>query len=142
MTGTTQRAAKRILIAEDDASAREVIELLLSQSGYEITAVADGDALGIALDTAEREGTPFDLLVSDVRMPGEGAFSVLRRAHRPRTILLTAYPEDWVFFNAYQLDCLCVIAKPFDASELRRIVALVLSDESVPRAPLRRVANG
>lgn len=142
MTAPLQRAPKRILLAEDDASAREVIEMLLAQSGHDVTSVADGDALARALDTAEREGTPFDLLVSDVRMPGEGAFSVLRRVHRPRTILLTAYPEDWVFFNAYQLDCLCVIAKPFDATELRRIVSLVLSDENATRAPLRRVATG
>ncbi len=124
----------RILVAEDDASAREVIEHLLAHAGHHVTTVADGDALSRALDTAAREGTPYDLLVSDVRMPGEGAFSVLRRAQRPRTILLTAYPEDWVFFNAYQLDCLCVIAKPFDASELRRIVSLVLTDRGAPRA--------
>jgi len=132
MTVTAKARPARILVAEDDTSAREVIEMLLSHAGHQITAVADGDALGRALDTAHRDGVPFDLLLSDVRMPGEGAFSVLRRAHRPRTILLTAYPEDWVFFNAYQLDCLCVIAKPFDAGELRRIVSLVLSDTPRP----------
>jgi DNA-binding NarL/FixJ family response regulator len=93
--------------------------------------VGDGSSLARALREAAASETPFDLLLSDVRMPGEGTFSVLRGAGgRPRTILLTAYPEDSVFFNAYQCDCLCVISKPFDATELRRIVGLVLSDRT------------
>lgn len=122
----------RILVAEDDASAREVIVLLLEGQGYDVTAVADGTCLARALRDAEAREQPFDLVVSDVRMPGEGTFSVLRGARAagrgPRTILLTAYPEDSVFFNAYQCDCLCVISKPFDATELRRIVGLVLAE--------------
>ena len=121
----------RILVAEDDTSAREVIVQLLEGQGYDVTAVGDGSSLARALGEAAASETPFDLLLSDVRMPGEGTFSVLRGAlGRPRTILLTAYPEDSVFFNAYQCDCLCVISKPFDATELRRIVGLVLSDRT------------
>lgn len=122
----------RILVAEDDASAREVIAQLLEHHGHDVTAVVDGPSLDRAIRDAARAGQPFDVVVSDVRMPGPSTFEVLRAARSdrlmPRTILLTAYPEDSVFYQAYQCECLCVIAKPFDAVELRRIVSLAAHD--------------
>lgn len=122
----------RVLVAEDDASAREVIVQLLEHHGHEVDGVADGPSLDHAIRHAAGAGRPYDVVVSDVRMPGRSTFEVLRSARddrvMPRTILLTAYPEDAVFYQAYQCDCLCVIAKPFDAAELRRIVSLAAHD--------------
>lgn len=122
----------RVLVAEDDKSAREVIVQLLEHHGLEVDAVGDGLALDRAIREAAGADRAYDIVVSDVRMPGRSTFDVLRSARNdrvmPRTILLTAYPEDAVFYQAYQCDCLCVIAKPFDAVELRRVVALAARD--------------
>ncbi|MDP1570915.1 MAG: ATP-binding protein [Vicinamibacterales bacterium] len=57
---------ERILLVEDEAAVRHLVSTVLAQQGYAVTAAHDGPT-ALAHVTA---GTPFDLLVSDVRMPG------------------------------------------------------------------------
>ena len=80
-----------VLLAEDDEDVRALAELVLRREGYEVTAVADGQA---ALEAAE-ERTPA-LAVLDVSMPRmDGVDAARRLRERPEThdvpiILLTA----------------------------------------------------
>ena len=67
--------------------------------------------------------------MTDARLPDQSAFEVLRHAQqaglRPRTVILAEEPSPHVYYEAYKLQCMCVLRKPFDPSELRRIVALL-----------------
>lgn len=63
--------AKRILIAEDQASARELLRTILSGAGYEVIEAADGDEAVIRAI----ESLP-DLVLLDIHMPGQDGFSV------------------------------------------------------------------
>jgi DNA-binding response OmpR family regulator len=65
---------ERLLIVEDDAAVRRMLERSLGAEGFEITGAADG---GTALALAER--TAPDLVVLDVSMPGLSGFEVCRR---------------------------------------------------------------
>jgi two-component system response regulator MprA len=65
---------ERLLIVEDDAAVRRMLERSLRAEGFDITGAADG---GTALALAERT-TP-DLVVLDVSMPGLSGFEVCRR---------------------------------------------------------------
>jgi CheY-like chemotaxis protein len=67
--------AARILIVDDERSMREMLEILLRREGYDVTAAENGTA-AIAL-LQER---PFDMLISDVRMPDVSGIEVLRTA--------------------------------------------------------------
>ncbi|HEX7406932.1 MAG TPA: sigma-54 dependent transcriptional regulator [Candidatus Binatia bacterium] len=74
-----------ILVAEDEAAVRESLAELLRDEAYQVTAVTDGTAAISALDTSE-----FDLVLSDVRMPGADGLAVLRHTREvaPQTLVL------------------------------------------------------
>jgi len=67
-----------ILLAEDDESMRGFLVRALEKAGYEVTACADGDEAAQALDT------PWDLLLTDIVMPGMDGIEVARLAGEKR----------------------------------------------------------
>lgn len=70
-------AARRVLVADDDASTREFLSAALKGLGYAPTLAVDGPD---ALDIATLES--FDILLLDCRMPGSGAVEVLASLRR------------------------------------------------------------
>ena len=74
-----------ILVAEDEGSVRESLGEVLRDEGYEVSLVCDGTAACTALETRE-----FDIVLSDVRMPGADGLTVLQRAREvaPQTLVL------------------------------------------------------
>jgi two-component system, OmpR family, response regulator MprA len=70
----TEAVAERVLIVEDDAPVRRMLERSLAAEGFDVRAAADG---GAALAMAE-DSAP-DLVVLDVTMPGLGGLDVCRR---------------------------------------------------------------
>ena len=85
----------RILIAEDDAFSRGVMEKLLQSSGYEIRACAHAEE---AVACLNRE--PFNILITDIRMPGMNGFELIQKARliQPelKTILMTGLVNEEV----------------------------------------------
>ena len=84
---------KRILIAEDDPLSRKSLGAWLRDIGYDVDLASDGAAALDLLDNA-----PFDLVVSDIRMPRVDGITVIShlRSLCPSTpfIILSAYPEE------------------------------------------------
>jgi len=64
----------RILLAEDDDSLRGFLARALERAGYEVTACADGD------EAAAKLGEEWDLLLTDIVMPGMDGIEVARQA--------------------------------------------------------------
>ena len=79
----------RILLAEDDESLRNFLARALERAGYEVTACADGDEAVGALDKS------FDLLLTDIVMPGVDGIEVARLAAQKqpklRIIFITGF---------------------------------------------------
>ena len=65
----------RILLAEDDDSLRSFLARALERAGYEVRACPDGESAGAALDDG-----PYDLLLTDIVMPGIDGIEVARTA--------------------------------------------------------------
>jgi two-component system, cell cycle response regulator CpdR len=65
----------RILLAEDDDSLRGFLARALERAGYEVTSCADGEEAAAVLDQ------PWDLLLTDIVMPGMDGIEVARLAH-------------------------------------------------------------
>jgi two-component system response regulator PilR (NtrC family) len=74
-----------ILVAEDEDGVRDSLEQVLREEGYDVVAVADGGAALAALGSRE-----FDVVISDMRMPGADGLSVLKHARdiAPHTLVL------------------------------------------------------
>lgn len=111
----------RVLVVEDRPSVRTLVATVLER-GYEVTAVGGGaealEALG---------GAAYDVVLTDVRMPGATGFDVLRgvRERSPRTavVLMTAYATVPDAVTAVKLGAYDYLAKPIDADELSLVVA-------------------
>ncbi len=82
--------AASILVVDDEPASRESLVDVLSEEGYQVAAAASGEEALEAIDTAE-----FDLVITDLRMPGIDGVTLLREVRRrcPQTlvILITAH---------------------------------------------------
>jgi CheY-like chemotaxis protein len=116
---------KTILVVDDVPEVLELVAAILADLGYDIVCASDGTR---ALEIL-REGRRFDLLFTDVMMPGLHGFELARRAKgmQPslRVIYLTGYsamlPDDGQTFGP-------VLKKPFRANELRAAVRHEIGD--------------
>ncbi len=107
----------RILLADDDAALRKVIQFKLKQRGYEVTATADGEeALSVL-----RHGR-FDLILTDMRMPKLSGLELLKQARKIQpdieVILMTAYAAVSQAVEAVKLGAFDYLTKPFDDDQL------------------------
>jgi len=112
-----KEVAFRILVADDDESLRRVMEFGLKQEGYDVKTVPDGTR---ALDVLKSE--KFDLLLSDMKMPGLSGLELLTRAldldRDIKVILITAYATVQQAVEAVKLGAFDYITKPFEREEL------------------------
>ena len=119
----------RVLLAEDDPEMRELLATALRQDGLEVVEARDGSALLDRLAealAADGDLDGYDLIVSDIRMPGYSALDILagvRRAlrHTP-VILITAFGDRVTHERAMRLGASAVFDKPFDIDDLRMAV--------------------
>jgi diguanylate cyclase (GGDEF)-like protein len=112
----------KVLIAEDDALSRRVLERAVQQLGHTTTVVADGDA---AWDALQADAP--DLIISDWMMPGLSGLDLCRkvRSHMRTTscyiyfIVLTALAERDHFLKAMEADADDFLTKPLDRTDLQ-----------------------
>ncbi len=113
-----------ILVADDDSSIRQLIQLYLEKEGYEIRTAARGDD---ALSSFRR--FPPDLVILDIMMPGVDGVEVLktmRRTSKIPVIMLTAKDDTFDKVLALELGADDYITKPFDSKEMVARVKAVL----------------
>jgi two-component system response regulator AtoC len=111
----------RILVAEDDAEMRELLDRVLTEEGYEVLTARDGHEAVLRIDEGD-----FDLVLSDVRMPGPDGMEVLRRAmarrlHQP-VVLMTAFGSISSAVDAMRAGAFHYLTKPFSLDDLLEIV--------------------
>ena len=118
---------EKILIVEDEADIRELIEYKLGQEGYRVLVAADGDE-GLEL---VRQAAP-DLLLLDLMLPGLDGLEICRRLRKdPLTeklpiIMVTARGEESDIVTGLELGADDYIVKPFSPRELLARVRAVL----------------
>ncbi len=128
--------ARRILVVDDEPSMREFLEIMLSREGYEVRSAADTAS---ALALAGRED--FDLVITDIRMPGGGGLEVLRRvkALSPDTvvIMISAFASAETAVEAMKQGAYDYIPKPFNVDEVKLIIGNALERAQLERENLR-----
>ncbi|HEY1535071.1 MAG TPA: response regulator [Polyangiaceae bacterium] len=119
------KTGARVLVAEDDPEMRDMVATLLRIDGWEVSTVANGMGLVTALALASMTRFPkdgFDLIVTDVRMPGLTGMSAITRlrdvGYSTPVITITAFPDQALREQARALDIL-VLEKPFKLGDLR-----------------------
>jgi PAS domain S-box-containing protein len=123
----------RILVVDDEADTRDLLATLLRQYGAQVTTAHSAQA---ALQAIVQQ--PSDVLVSDIGMPGEDGYALIRQIRSlPATqggqtpaVALSAYarPEDRI--QALQAGYQTHLAKPVEPAELVAVIASLASNAS------------
>jgi len=115
----------RILVVEDEAGMRSLLATLLGAEGYDVDTAESGEAALALLQDRD-----WDLLVTDLRMPGIDGLELLRRARRLHpdlaVIMVTGYATVENAVAALRRGVDDYLTKPFDIHQLRRTVARTL----------------
>ncbi|MCC6335450.1 MAG: sigma-54-dependent Fis family transcriptional regulator [Myxococcales bacterium] len=108
---------RAVLVADDEASIRHVLSLVLSEHGYEVRAVADGEEA-----LKELGARHYDVVISDVRMPKVDGLNLLKTAlasHPDLTFLvMSAYGSKDQALEAVAAGAYDFIQKPFKPEEI------------------------
>jgi two-component system response regulator AtoC len=106
-----------VLVVDDDASMRHLLSLILADHGYEARAV--GSAEDALRELAARD---YDLVLTDVRMPGMGGLELLRRVQATDparlVIVMSAYGSKEAALEAMKAGAYDYISKPFRPDEV------------------------
>ncbi len=126
--GETQDAPKqaKILIVEDEAGIRELLEELLFMEGYRITAVDNGSD-GVSRFSEEGH----DLVFTDLRMPGMSGWEVAKaiKSHNSRTpvVMVTGWDTQTIASELNDTGVDRVLQKPFDMNVVLDLVSELLN---------------
>lgn len=113
---------KKILVLDDEELLTKTFAILLERKGYDVFVCAHGDD---ALVMIEEED--FDLIISDIRMPGRDGVDVVKSIYlylsetsrnKPPVIFVTGYADLAVEEKAKDLKPFAYLSKPFDVIDL------------------------
>jgi two-component system response regulator PilR (NtrC family) len=122
----------RILVVDDELSMREFLSILLEREGYQVeTAGSAEEAL------RQMETSLFDLVLSDVQMPGLGGIELLSRIKKlsPETgvLMITAFSAAEQAVEAMKLGAYDYISKPFKIEEIKQLIKNALEKQGLKR---------
>ncbi|HUU39334.1 MAG TPA: sigma-54 dependent transcriptional regulator [Desulfatiglandales bacterium] len=118
--------AKRVLIVEDEANMRHMLEVLLRKSGYDVRTAVDGQE---GLETVEKE--KFHFILCDIKMPRMDGITFLKSAREKlidsTVIMMSAYGTLDTAIDAMKSGAYDYISKPFKTDEV--LVTLKKAEE-------------
>ena len=115
-----------ILVADDDATHREVLRTLLEEWGYAVREAVDGEH-AVALCREQ----PFDLVLMDVRMPKKSGLEALKeiKVHNPAVpvLIMTAFSDVAAAVEAIKSGAYDYLTKPLDFEKLKVVLRNVFA---------------
>ncbi|MGE5816118.1 MAG: response regulator [Acidobacteriota bacterium] len=123
----TANARPRVLVADDEASIRELLSKTLALADYDVDVAQDGRSALERLRT-----TQYDLLITDLKMPGVDGLSVIREARRYRPelpiIIITGFSTEASAIEALNLGVSGYLTKPFRVPKVLATAAKALGE--------------
>lgn len=117
---------QKILVIEDDETVRDVLRSFLTQKGFEVTLAENGEA-GLNLLRSDK----FDLLFTDLMMPGISGMDVLKEVISAKiavpVVVMTAFGTVQTAVEAMRIGAFDYITKPFSLDELLIVIDKALS---------------
>lgn len=133
---TVPAKAPHILVVDDDPAIRTLLTEYLGENEFRVTAVASGADMLAAFDR-----DAFDLVVLDLRLPGEDGLTLARRLRERAPVpivLLTGRNEEADRVMGLELGADDYVTKPFSTRELLARIRAVLRRYQVSLAPAPR----
>ncbi|MBO5393093.1 MAG: sigma-54-dependent Fis family transcriptional regulator, partial [Pseudomonas sp.] len=126
-----------ILIVEDETIIRSALRRLLERNQYQVSEA------GSVQEAQERFSIPsFDLIVSDLRLPGAPGTELIKLGQGKPVLIMTSYASLRSAVDSMKMGAVDYIAKPFDHDEMLQAVARILRDrQNTQSAPAERPAK-
>ena len=119
------KGSPRILVVDDERSMQEFLEIMLRKEGYSVATASDVDTALVAL-----EADDYDLLITDIQMPGRDGLELLRCARKLQeeivVIMITAFATTETAIAAMKDGAYDYITKPFKVDEISLVVQKAL----------------
>ncbi|WP_338847857.1 response regulator [Massilia sp. W12] len=134
----------RVLVVDDNASAREILVSMLHMLGFAAEAVASGAQALAAMEQAQERGQDYGLVLMDWQMPGMDGVKAIEHMRRheklaqvPAFIMITAYNREELEESARTLKIDAVLTKPVSPSTLLDTLLTCFGRDAVYRARRR-----
>ena len=119
---------RSILIIEDEVVIRSSLKKYLGKQGFSVTEAGSVE---------EADATPldkFDLIITDLRLPGPPGTDIIPRAYPTPVLVMTSYASISSAVDAMKQGAVDYIAKPFDHGDMVNAVQRIISDHPTARA--------
>jgi len=117
----------RVLVADDEPSVRELLAKTLALAEYDVDVAIDGRAAVERLRVL-----PYDLLITDLKMPGADGLTVIREARRLKAdipiIIITGFSSEASAIEAVNLGVSGYLTKPFRVPRVLSVAARALGE--------------
>jgi two-component system, NtrC family, response regulator AtoC len=108
---------RRVLVVDDEENLRHMLQILLRREGYEAVG-----AVSVEAALTELESNPYDIIITDLRMPGRSGLELLdevrQRNLQTTVVVMTAYGSKEVAIEAMKRGAYDYLSKPFEADEV------------------------
>ena len=114
-----------ILVVEDEPVIQESLQQLLQRQGHNVTGVAS------VAEAEENSINMYDLIISDLRLPGEPGTELIARAAPTPVLIMTSYSTVQSAVEAMKQGAVDYISKPFNHDEMILTVKRILDKTSI-----------
>jgi two-component system sensor histidine kinase/response regulator len=140
--------AMRVLVVDDNASSREILQTLLESMSFEVSVAASAEE-GIAELEKEAMGRPYQLVVMDWKMPGMDGIeaSKIIKSHpalpeKPKIIIVTAYGREELMLTSEKIGLDGFLLKPVGQSVLFDEIMVAFGKEVSERERRAQMSTG
>ncbi len=116
-----------ILIVEDEKVIRNALRRLLERNNYQV------DEAPTLTEAKEKDLDSYDLVISDLRLPGGNGTELIERAKVAPVLIMTSFASLRSAVDAMKLGAVDYIAKPFDHDEMIIAVKRILKERNLER---------
>ena len=131
MAGPAVDRPAKILVMDDEEAVRDIVERILSRSGFSVATAPGGQETLAMYRQAMVAGTPFDVVIMDLTIPGgiggrDAIKALLAIDPQAKAIVSSGYADDPVMANYADYGFKGIAVKPYTPNELRTVLARVL----------------
>ena len=120
---------QKILVVEDESVIRTALRRLIERNGYQVE-----EAGSVQEAESHYTLTDFDLIISDLRLPGAPGTDLIQKAGDVPVLIMTSYASLRSAVDSMRMGAVDYIAKPFDHADLIRAVQRIIADHPTVNA--------
>ena len=123
---------QQVLVVEDESVIRSALRRLLERNNYQVS-----EAASVQEAESSHTLTEFDLIISDLRLPGAPCTDLIKNAGDVPVLIMTSYASQRSAIDSMRMGAVDYIAKPFDHGDMISAVQRIIADHPTARVDER-----